>query len=191
MLLMLLHDTWKPFFHAANLTPSHVSSKRPVQESLFCWSLLNTYHISGLPQRSPSTRDSRENFHALTSCKYDWLRVRPRAFRTNSATHAGKINGRWLLCLWRRRLSAASARAKSQDIGGRRRDAALAADTTHVCFSLPREIHVFSPFRRREAYCTVCEKFFTGDLVDHRRSDTHKVWIRHHQTACVVVMKTR
>lgn len=43
MLLMLLHDTWKPFFHAANLTPSHVSSKRPVQESLFCWSLLNTY----------------------------------------------------------------------------------------------------------------------------------------------------
>jgi len=25
-----------------------------------------------------------------------------------------------------------------------------------------------------EAYCTVCEKFFTGDLVDHRRSSTHK-----------------
>ena len=25
-----------------------------------------------------------------------------------------------------------------------------------------------------EAYCTVCEKFFTGDLVDHRRSATHK-----------------
>merc|ERR550534_3303980 len=31
-----------------------------------------------------------------------------------------------------------------------------------------------SKSKEAEAYCTVCEKFFTGDLVDHRRSDTHK-----------------
>ena len=41
--------------------------------------------------------------------------------------------------------------------------------------SFAKEIDdIFFP-RRREAYCTVCEKFFTGDLVDHRRSATHKV----------------
>jgi len=33
-----------------------------------------------------------------------------------------------------------------------------------------------------EAYCTVCEKFFTGDLVDHRRSSTHKVCSRMIET---------
>ena len=45
---------------------------------------------------------------------------------------------------------------------------------THA--AIAKEIHVFSFPRRREAYCTVCEKFFTGDLVDHRRSAAHKVW---------------
>ena len=48
--------------------------------------------------------------------------------------------------------------------------------------SMPQEIDDFSPFRRREAYCTVCEKFFTGDLVDHRRSSTHKVCSRMIET---------
>jgi len=58
---------------------------------------------------------------------------------------------------------------KKEEVAEAKKDGAEKAETSKAS-----EGEAKAKTKDTEAYCTVCEKFFTGDLVDHRRSTSHK-----------------
>merc|ERR1719334_2418554 len=58
---------------------------------------------------------------------------------------------------------------KDDEVSEAKKDGAEKAETSKAS-----EGEAKAKTKDTEAYCTVCEKFFTGDLVDHRRSTSHK-----------------